>query len=73
MWQKSVIISSEVIILRKKKEQRIDLPLIQERIKDCPDVKQKNVFIDDHHEAWFFYIHENIDNDLIQRDFISLL
>jgi spore germination protein len=71
MWQKSVIISSEVIFLRKKKEQRIDLPLIQERIKDCPDVKQKNVFIDDHHEAWFFYIHENIDNDLIQRDFIS--
>lgn len=57
--------------MRKKKEQRIDLPLIQERIKDCPDVKQKNVFIDDHHEAWFFYIHENIDNDLIQRDFIS--
>ncbi|HEY8499670.1 MAG TPA: spore germination protein [Clostridia bacterium] len=55
----------------KKKERRIDLTLIQEKLNDCPDVKQKNVFIEERHEAWFFYIHENIDNDLIQRDFIS--
>lgn len=55
----------------KKKERGIDLSLIQEKLKDCPDIKQKNVFIDKQHEAWFFYIHENIDNDLIQRDFIS--
>jgi len=57
--------------LRKKKERGIDLSLIQEKLKDCPDIKQKNVFIDEQHEAWFFYIHENIDNDLVQRDFIS--
>lgn len=60
-----------VIILRKRKEQKIDLPSIRERIKDCPDIIQKNVYIDNLHEAYFFYIKENIDRDLIQRDFIS--
>jgi spore germination protein len=60
-----------VIVLRKKKERRIDLLLIQEKLKNCPDLKQKNVFIEEKHEAWFFYIYQNIDNDLLQRDFIS--
>ncbi|HAA24913.1 MAG TPA: hypothetical protein DCE11_02160, partial [Ruminiclostridium sp.] len=57
--------------MRKKKERRIDLLLIQEKLKNCPDLKQKNVFIEEKHEAWFFYIYQNIDNDLLQRDFIS--
>lgn len=61
----------KVIVLFKKKGPGIDLSLIYERIKDCPDIRQKNAFIEDKHEAWFFYIHENIDKDLLQRDFIS--
>lgn len=57
--------------MRKKKEQGINIQHIQERISDCPDIRQKNVFIEEQHEAWFFYINENIDRDLIQRDFIT--
>ena len=57
--------------MRKKKAQGIDLQSIQKRLKDCPDVRQKNVFIEGQHEAWFFYVYENIDRDLIQRDFIA--
>jgi len=57
--------------LRKKKEQGIDLSIIQERIKDCPDIIQKSVYIENQHEACFFYIKENIDRNLVQRDFIE--
>lgn len=57
--------------MRKKKEQGIDLSIIQERIKDCPDIIQKGVYIENQHEACFFYIKENIDRNLVQRDFIE--
>ncbi len=48
----------------------IDLNLIKEKLKDCPDIIQKKVFIDGNHEAYFIYIKEIVNIDLLQRDFI---
>lgn len=58
-------ISFEVITIQK-----IDLKFIQERLKDCPDIIQRKVYINDKYEAYFIYIDTIVDKDIIQRDFI---
>lgn len=70
------ILSFEVIIIffkgngTKKTSQVIDLNLINEKLRDCPDIIRKKVYIDGKHEAYFIYINELVDKDLLQRDFI---
>lgn len=47
----------------------IDLKLINEKLLDCPDIIRKKVHIDNH-EAYFIYIKDLVNTDLLQRDFI---
>ncbi|MCX7709731.1 MAG: spore germination protein [Clostridia bacterium] len=49
----------------------IDLKYINEQLQDCPDIKQKKVYLDNKQEAFFFYIAGLTDADLLQRDFIN--
>lgn len=51
----------------------IDTQEIINRLTDCPDIDKKKVFICGKHEAYFIYITGQIDKDIIQRDFISII
>jgi len=51
----------------------IDTQEITDRLNDCPDIDRKKVFIDGKHEAYFIYITEQIDKDILQRDFVSYI
>lgn len=44
---------------------------INEAIIDCPDIIRRKVYIDNQYEAFFLFINEIIDHDILQRDFIS--
>lgn len=48
----------------------IDIKYIDEQIQDCPDIIRRKVFLDNQQEAFFFYIEELVDQDLLYRDFI---
>lgn len=50
-----------------------DIHLIKQRLNDCPDIIQRTVYIDGKYEAFFFYISNHIDKDLIQRDFMRVI
>ena len=49
----------------------ISIRVLNERLQDCPDIIQKQVYIDNNQEASFFFIESLIDKNLLQRDFIS--
>jgi hypothetical protein len=49
----------------------IDLKVIDEMIRDCPDIIHKKVCIDGRYEGYFIFIKELVDKNLLHRDFIS--
>ncbi|HEY9059089.1 MAG TPA: spore germination protein [Pseudobacteroides sp.] len=65
-WKKRKATKADI----KKEAKSIDLQLIRAELTDCPDIVQKKVYISRKHEAYFIYIGDMVDKDLIQRDFI---
>jgi hypothetical protein len=51
----------------------IDMNLIKKALADCPDVIGKKVYIENQHAAFFLFIEETINYDVIQRDFMKPL
>jgi hypothetical protein len=56
--------------MEAKQSNCIDFELIKKSLRDCPDVVAKKVFIDNQHMAFFLFMEETINKDIIQRDFI---
>ncbi len=58
---------------REKKTQpgSFDVNHIRDRFRDCPDIIQKAVYIENKYEACFIYNTNQIDKAVIQRDFIK--
>lgn len=54
----------------KKPAGKIDLKVLDQKLLDCPDIIRKNVTIGDKDEAYFIYISEFVNRDIVQRDFI---
>lgn len=48
----------------------IDINMIRNRLTDCPDIDMKQVYIEGRHEAYFIYITDQVDKDIVQRDFM---
>jgi spore germination protein len=67
------IISYEVVSMDAKKINLIDLKHIKDAIVDCPDIVEKRIYIDNKHEAFFLFIEETLNHDVIQRDFMRPL
>lgn len=61
----------EVTPVSQKSKTAIDLKLITQRLKECPDILQRTVYLEGQYEAYFIYIANQIDKDLLQRDFIT--
>ncbi|MGI6085489.1 MAG: spore germination protein [Acetivibrionales bacterium] len=57
----------------KKTRGPIDPQEIIKRLSDCPDIEKKKVFIEGKHESFFIYITEQVNKDLVQRDFLSAI
>lgn len=57
----------------KKVRGPIDSQEIIKRLCDCPDIEKKKVFIDGKHESFFIYITGQVNKDLFQRDFLSVI
>lgn len=51
----------------------IDPQEIIKRLNECPDIDKKKVFINGKHEAFFIYLTGQVDIDIIQRDFFSII
>lgn len=49
----------------------IDINMIKNRLTDCPDIDMKQVYIESRHEAYFIYITDQVDKDIVQRDFMK--
>ncbi|KJF27413.1 spore gernimation protein [Clostridium aceticum] len=56
---------------REKRSSNISLAYINEMLRECPDVIQKKVYIDNQKEAFFFFVDGLTNKDLLQRDFIN--
>ncbi len=60
---------------RSKKEDsvsdKISIDLIDEKLIDCPDIIRKKVYIENRTEAYFLYVGELINKDVLQRDFMK--
>jgi hypothetical protein len=65
------ILSNEVIVMDSKTTGRITLKAIKDAIVDCPDIVMKKVYIENQYEAFFLYVRELSNHDIVQRDFIS--
>lgn len=49
----------------------IDLNILKKALGDCPDITAKKVFIENQYVAFFLFIQETVNQDVIQRDFIK--
>ncbi|MCX7771486.1 MAG: spore germination protein, partial [Clostridia bacterium] len=56
--------------MTKQKQASVELKVLQEKLKDCPDIVQRKVLIDGKTEAYFINISTMVNKDLLQRDFI---
>lgn len=56
--------------MAKQVSNNITMKSIDEAIIDCPDIIRRKVYIDSQYEAFFLFIDEIIDHDILQRDFI---
>ncbi|KNY27191.1 spore germination protein [Pseudobacteroides cellulosolvens] len=65
-WKKNKSDNAET----PKETKGIDVKLIIDKLKDCPDIVQKKVFLDSKYEAYFIYIGNMVNKDLLQRDFM---
>ncbi len=52
-------------------DSKIKIESIDGKIADCPDIIRKKVYIGNRTEAYFIYLGELIDKDILQRDFIK--
>lgn len=48
----------------------IDIGRILAELDDCPDIIRRKVYVDGTREAYFFYVDNFVDRNLIERDFI---
>ncbi|MGI6623354.1 MAG: spore germination protein [Acetivibrionales bacterium] len=55
----------------KKDTGPIDIQELKNRLTDCPDIDMKQVHIEEKHEAYFIYIVDQVDKDIVQRDFMK--
>lgn len=49
----------------------IDINMMKNRLTDCPDIDMKQIYIEGRHEAYFVYITDQVDKDIVQRDFMK--
>lgn len=63
----------EVEIMEENINKNIVIQDINNALVDCPDIAKKKVYIENKHEAFFIYVNEMIDYNLVQRDFINPL
>jgi spore germination protein len=57
--------------MEAKQSNCIDFEVIKKTLKDCPDVVAKKVFIENQYIAFFLFVEEIINQDILQRDFIK--
>lgn len=50
---------------------KVNMEIIDEKFKDCPDLIKKQIFLTDNTEAYFLYIEGLTNTDLVQRDFMK--
>ncbi len=48
----------------------IDSGFIRGKLRDCPDIVQKTIYVESKYEAFFLYIESLVDKAVMQRDFI---
>lgn len=56
--------------MQAKQPSSIDFQLIKNELKDCPDFVAKKVFIENQYAAFFLFMEQTANQDVIQRDFI---
>jgi hypothetical protein len=49
----------------------IDFEAIKKELGDCPDIVAKKIFIENRYTAFFLFMEETLNQDVIQRDFIK--
>ena len=55
----------------KSVSDKINIELIDKKLIDCPDIIRKRVYIENRVEAYFLYVGELINKNVLQRDFIK--
>jgi hypothetical protein len=65
------ILFYEVVAMVEKQSNCIDFELIKKALADCPDIIAKKVFIEKQYSAFFLFMQQTANQDIIQRDFIK--
>lgn len=65
------ILKDEVAAMEETQSNYIDLELLKKELEDCPDIIAKKIFIENKYIAFFLFMGETVNQDIIQRDFIK--